>query len=170
MKTRVELTNIACMTSAEVTGVTCLFELPGRHNPYPKGYLYKCPTDLAATLEKGMLVLAEYEGQQASNKDRPVVPVLVHEVHDSFDPEDMLIPYRWIFDVVDLSTAKHLQQWEAETTDALVKSQRRRAREAVLREVMGESLSRPEFPKLTLASTNRPSQEDFEVVEGQPDE
>lgn len=168
MKNRVELANIACMTSTEVVGVTCIFELPSRHNPYPKTYLYKCPSDLAATLEKGMLVLAEYEGQQASNKDRPAVPVIVHEIHESFDPEDMLIPYKWIFDVVDMTTADRLRQWELDTTDALVKSQRRRARETVLREVLGEAPNRPEFPKLTLASINRASQEDFGVVETVP--
>lgn len=148
MKTRAGLMNIACMTAAEVMGVLCTFELPSRNNPRPKTYLYKCPRDLAETLEKGELVLCEYESQQASNRDRPLTSALVHEVLDAFDPEDMSMPHRWVFDRVNKDRLTSLRAWENNMTDTLVASQRRKAREAVLREVVGEVASRPSFPSL----------------------
>lgn len=166
MKTRAELMNIASMTSENVMGVLATFELPSRNNPRPKTYLYKCPRDLGETLVRGDLVLAEYEGMQASNRDRPLTSALVYEVLDSFDPEDMTMPHRWIFDRVNRDRLNLLRAWENNTTDALVSSQRRKAREAVLREVVGEVTNRPEFP--TLVAPSSKAEEDLEVVEDLP--
>ena len=169
MKTRVELMTIACMTSAEVVGVLCTFELPSRNTPRPKTYLYKCPRELAETLRPGDLVMAEYDVQQASNRDRPLTPVLVYQVQEDFDPEEMTMVYRWIFDRVNLDRLKALKAWENETTNALVSSQRRRAQEAVLREVAGDLVNRPSFPKLATparagSAQNTPTEDALDEV------
>lgn len=166
MKTRAELMNIACMTASEVMGVLCTFELPSRNAPRPKTYLYKCPRDLAETLVKGDLVLAEYEGLQASNKDRPLTSALVHEVLEAFDPEDMSMPHRWIFDRVNRDRLNALRAWENNMTDTLVSSQRRKAREAVLREVVGEVPARPAFPTLAAPSSKADAEEVIERTVG----
>lgn len=165
MKTRAELMNIACMTAAEVMGVLCTFELPSRACPRPKLYLYKCPRDLAETLEKGELVLCEYEGQQSSNRDRPLTSALVHEVFESFDPEDMTMPHRWIFDRVNKERLTSLRAWENNMTDSLVSAQRRRTREAVLREVVGEVQNRPVFPSLAAPSNAQRGGAPEDVIE-----
>lgn len=165
MKTRAELMNIACMTAAEVMGVLCTFELPSRNNPRPKTYLYKCPRDLGETLAKGDLVLAEYEGTQASNRDRPLTSALVYEVFDAFDPEDMSMPHRWIFDRVNRDRLNTLRAWENNVADTLVASQRRKAREAVLREVIGEVSNKPEFPSLAAPLNTRRDEVPEDVLE-----
>ena len=168
MKTRVELMNIACMTSAEVVGVLCTFELPNRNSPRPKHYLYKCPRDLAETLVAGDLLLAEYEGTQASNRDRPMTVVIFQRLEDAFDPEDMTMPHRWVFDRVNRDRIEALKSWENATTNSLVQSQRRRAREAVLREVVGEVGNRPTFP--ALAAPAAPSNAGLSDVIDQEDQ
>lgn len=152
MKTRRELANIASMTSTEVTGVLCTFELPSPNRPAPKVYLYKCPRSLADTLKVADLVLVEYEGQQSSQLDRPVTTCLVQEVLLDFDPEDLNLQHRWIFGKVDLSLLRNLQDWENKTADALVQSQRRRARQAMLAEVLDSPVERPQFPLLLTPS------------------
>jgi hypothetical protein len=145
MQTRTELMNIAAMTSSDVVGVMCTFELP-RGSRDPKTYLYKCPRELALTLSPGDLVLVEYEGTQDSNRDRPVTTTLVKEVLDFFDPDDLGVHYRWLFGKINIDYMTHLQKWENDTTDLLVRARRRRTREAVMAEILGTAVERPVLP------------------------
>lgn len=151
MKNRIELMNISAMTNSEVVGITAVFD----SKPGAKRYTYKCPKAVADTLIKGDLALARYWGEV--QQDRPVVSVIVHEVLESFDPDDMALEYRWIFGRVPVEYLASLEDWDKTTADSLYQSQRKRARQAVMQEILGglegEPLSLPVPPSDSPSNT-----------------